>query len=974
GVAYRIPLSCGKVYVGQSGRCVNERLREHALSLRSAPSGNLAVHCNRCEYRPYFDNTVISAGNKNKKTRKITEAFFFFQIVTNVLVLTKSACASLSLPVVVVEKGNAIAKVVIPDTLKKITDVTVTYDLVELDEEVTTEQVCSKVFASGKPPHLMIDAVRTPGSSIDKLSTAVRETARKMLLPTLSLTYGWHNDYALSGWNKLKPLEQEMLVHVTPPGDAYTQVIRSLCHSMELGTAGILYDKSVIIDHKYARLLENIPTRHIMREVGDSFEDFKKKAKIVHSTDVANFFVLGSPVTLNNALRLAHVNKWNNWQFAWFLVSKDPFQAKCEECMNVTALVATPEVINPPLLTSAHKDEENYPFTSRLDVAFYIDVTKMAVKAINEERKANRLPPVLEFPACSNMTIPTSYMEARKDIVLRTTMKKMAYEGPYGKYIIPSPSSGYQEIKMVLKREWFKKGKRTDSPMARDLCFSCYISEWTYDGGDVTGSLTNPDELKKFAAVTVFRITTIVQPPFIVRKNGSNGENQFEGYCIDLINHIKEILKFEYVITEVKDKMFGSIDKTTKQWNGMIRELVDKNADIALGPISVMAERETVVDFTVPYYDLVGISILMKKPEVKSSLFKFLTVLEGNVWGCILAAYFFTSFLMYLFDRLSPYSYRNNKEKYKDDEEKRDFNLKECLWFCMTSLTPQGGGEAPRNLSGRLVAATWWLFGFIIIASYTANLAAFLTVSRLDSPIESLDDLAKQYKIKYAPQKDTSSMTYFERMAFIEEKFYDIWKNMSLDDTLSDEERAKLAVWDYPVSDKYTKIWWTMKEAMMPEEFDEGVRRVKASKGSQEGFAFIADSTQVKYATMTNCDLVSVGSEFSRKPLALAVQQNSPLKDQLSSAILKLLNQRRLEGLKETWWNKNPARVTCDDSERQSDGISIRNIGGVFIVIFIGVVMACITLAIEYCYYKNRKPNAKVVAVKEYPGKESIKH
>ena len=30
-----------------------------------------------------------------------------------------------------------------------------------------------------------------------------------------------------------------------------------------------------------------------------------------------------------------------------------------------------------------------------------------------------------------------------------------------------------------------------------------------------------------------------------------------------------------------------------------------------------MAERENVVDFTVPYYDLVGISILMKKPEVK---------------------------------------------------------------------------------------------------------------------------------------------------------------------------------------------------------------------------------------------------------------------------------------------------------------------------------------------------------------------
>jgi len=146
---------------------------------------------------------------------------------------------------------------------------------------------------------------------------------------------------------------------------------------------------------------------------------------------------------------------------------------------------------------------------------------------------------------------------------------------------------------------------------------------------------------------------------------------------------------------------------------------------------------------------------------------------------------------MWVFDKWSPYSYQNNREKYKDDEEKREFNLKECLWFCMTSLTPQGGGEAPKNLSGtfrtslnlasftikpvigRLVAATWWLFGFIIIASYTANLAAFLTVSRLDTPIESLDDLSKQYKIQYAPVNGSSTMTYFQRMADIEARFYE---------------------------------------------------------------------------------------------------------------------------------------------------------------------------------------------------------
>lgn len=151
---------------------------------------------------------------------------------------------------------------------------------------------------------------------------------------------------------------------------------------------------------------------------------------------------------------------------------------------------------------------------------------------------------------------------------------------------------------------------------------------------------------------------------------------------------------------------------------------------------------------------------------------KFVTVLEYSVWICIAGAYFFTSVLLWFFDRSSPYSYRNDPDRYKNDVEKRHFTLKESLWFCITSLTPQGGGEAPKALSGRLVAATWWLFGFIVIASYTANLAAFLTVSRLDHPINNFDELTRQYKVKYAPFEGSSTKTYFERMARIEEKFY----------------------------------------------------------------------------------------------------------------------------------------------------------------------------------------------------------
>ncbi|CAL1292890.1 unnamed protein product [Larinioides sclopetarius] len=487
--------------------------------------------------------------------------------------------------------------------------------------------------------------------------------------------------------------------------------------------------------------------------------------------------------------------------------------------------------------------EYSWYLVSLVEVSFYYDLVLLVVKAIKSSAEKGIWPNEIQYSSCDTKVNP----EDRKDFKLLNALKQEAHDGIFGQFVIKETGGSYQELELKMRKLTFIDNKITEPKLI---------------------------------------------PPFVYKNVDENGTVTFSGYCVELLDEIKEILNFDYTISETKDNKFGTMNDKL-EWDGMIRDLVDKvspisnKAEIALGPISVMAERETVVDFTVPYYDLVGISILMKKPSVPSSLFKFLTVLEANVWACILAAYFITSFLMFMFDRLSPYSYYNNKEKYKDDDEdeKRDFSLKESLWFCMTSLTPQGGGEAPRNLSGRLVAATWWLFGFIIIASYTANLAAFLTVSRLDSPIESLDDLAKQYKIKYAPQESTSAATYFERMAYIEEKFYEIWKNMSLDDSLNETERAKLAVWDYPVSDKYTKIWWTMKETGMPKTFEEGIDKVLASKGSQEGFAFIgADSTQVKYAVMTNCELISVGSEFSRKPLALAVQQGSPLKDQLSSA------------------------------------------------------------------------------------------
>lgn len=92
----------------------------------------------------------------------------------------------------------------------------------------------------------------------------------------------------------------------------------------------------------------------------------------------------------------------------------------------------------------------------------------------------------------------------------------------------------------------------------------------------------------------------------------------------------------------------------------------------------------------------------------------------------------------------------------------------QCWQIQFTSLilshfVLRAGSELmPKALSTRIIGGIWWFFTLIIISSYTANLAAFLTVERMDSPVDSADDIAKQTKIEYGVVKDGATMSFFK--------------------------------------------------------------------------------------------------------------------------------------------------------------------------------------------------------------------
>ena len=52
-----------------------------------------------------------------------------------------------------------------------------------------------------------------------------------------------------------------------------------------------------------------------------------------------------------------------------------------------------------------------------------------------------------------------------------------------------------------------------------------------------------------------------------------------------------QVAEFTYSIYAVPEKLYGVYDHQTREWNGIVRELIDRNADIAVGPMTINFAR-----------------------------------------------------------------------------------------------------------------------------------------------------------------------------------------------------------------------------------------------------------------------------------------------------------------------------------------------------------------------------------------------
>ncbi|XP_030256859.1 glutamate receptor ionotropic, delta-1-like [Sparus aurata] len=445
----------------------------------------------------------------------------------------------------------------------------------------------------------------------------------------------------------------------------------------------------------------------------------------------------------------------------------------------------------------------------------------------------------------------------------------------------------------------------------------------------LNGSLKESRIENGMQGVTV-KVVTLLEDPFVmVAENILGQPKRYKGFSIDVLDALAKILGFKYEIYQVADSKYGS-QLLNGSWNGMIGDLINKRADLAVSAITITPERENVVDFSKRYLDY-SVGILLRKPEEKINIFSLFAPFDLAVWACIAAAIPVVGVLIFLLNRLQALRSSSNQNAPPGQPANGvgSGTLHSAIWIVYGAFVHQGGDGVVGSVALRIVMGSWWLFTLIVCSSYTANLAAYLTVSRMDHAIKSFQDLARQIDVDYGTVRDSAVYDYFRNKGTNpleqDSTYAELWRTISKNNGM-----------DYSVSSP-----------------SEGIRKAKKSP-----YAFLWDMAVLEYAALTDddCTITVSGNSMSSKGYGIAMQHGSPYRDLFSQKILELQEKGDLDIMKQKWW---PRTGRCDLSSHGSthpDGRSLKlhSFAGVFCILAAGLLLACLVAGLEAWWNSNR--------------------
>lgn len=339
------------------------------------------------------------------------------------------------------------------------------------------------------------------------------------------------------------------------------------------------------------------------------------------------------------------------------------------------------------------------------------------------------------------------------------------------------------------------------------------------------------------ATANKLRVVTCDIEPFSFEQDGVQ-----KGFCLELWDSLARELKLEYELSRV-----GSA-------NDMVEAVKNKNADVAVGGLSITSGREQMVDFSHEYYES-GLQIVVSKNAggLLDSIFCiFQNVFSWNllaVFSIAILVMFVISYLVWVCEHpvneeMWPRSYLSG--------------IGESFWWTINIFLCGGADKSPIGLGGRIVATIWMLASVSTISLFTASLSAVLTVNSLSGDINGPNDL---------PGREVATVGGFISETWLRELNANGGSQVKL--TLLPDIPACL---DALNRGKVQAI-----------VFDASVLKYYINKLGPEDF-------EIK------------GNLFDRNNYGFALQQGSPLREQINCALLKLKESGFIDDLEKKWF------------------------------------------------------------------------
>ena len=220
-----------------------------------------------------------------------------------------------------------------------------------------------------------------------------------------------------------------------------------------------------------------------------------------------------------------------------------------------------------------------------------------------------------------------------------------------------------------------------------------------------------------------------------------NGSQKMEicvyGFAIDIFQILRDKLNVDYRLIVSRDEQYGSYSKETNSSSGIVREILEGNADIALD-LTENKPRSQVLWFSKAYI-ISPISLMHVKTDsfTNSGIFK---PFDSYLWYGFIGSVVFSILFIWILEIVSPYGRcRINQRAVCDDD--RTFNIVDSANYVWgTYFTGEIIVEKPRSFGSRVTIIVISIVAVVIIASYSGNLITYLLVVNETSPINGLLD------------------------------------------------------------------------------------------------------------------------------------------------------------------------------------------------------------------------------------------